>query len=227
MLEKEVIQNKLDARQKLASLSEEELMTLARNPEEFDKFIAGYALSINYIYVCYAYRYNDIIKKMINENMSRLDGNEELTNNVFHVLNHFDRQSKDSYALRTEFYNQFEALETASLKLDKFGLTLEDFDKKAADYFRKMTSGDFEDIKTDPMYLATVNYMAKYHPTYATFCYMNPTIQGHLSHVDKKSFEDKKEYRKFRRAANRTMNHLTKVGRKVRVEREKAKLLEK
>ena len=90
-----------------------------------------------------------------------------------------------------------------------------------------MTSGDFEDIKTDPMYLATVNYMAKYHPTYATFCYINPMIQCHLSHVDKNAFDDKKEYRKFRRAASRTMNDLTKAGRKVRAKREKAKLLEK
>ena len=56
MLEKEIIQSKLDARQKLATLSEEELIALAKNPEEFDKFIKGYAQSINYIYICYAYR---------------------------------------------------------------------------------------------------------------------------------------------------------------------------
>ena len=227
MLEKEIIQSKLDARQKLATLSEEELIALAKNPEEFDKFINGYAQSINYIYICYAYIYNDIIRKMINENMSRLEGNEELTNNVYRVLNHFDRHSKDSYATRVEFYNQFQAIEEENLQLSRFGLSLEEFDKKAADYFRKMTSGEFSDIKTDPMYVAIVNYMAKYHPTYATYCYMIPTIQGDLSHVDKKAFEDKKEYRRFRRAANKTLNNLTRAGRKVRTEREKAMLLDK
>lgn len=227
MLEKETIQSKLDARQKLATLSDEELIALAKNPEEFDKFIKGYAQSINYIYICYAYRYNDIIRKMINENMGRLEGNEELTNNVYHVLNHFDRHSKDSYGTRTEFYNQFQAIEEDSLELRRFDLSLEVFDKKAADYFRKMTGGEFSDIKTDPMYIATVNYMAKYHPVYATFCYMIPTIQGDLSHVDKNAFEDRKQYRKFRRAANKTLSNLTKAGRKVRKEREKAKLLEK
>jgi len=226
MLEKEIIQSKLDARQKLASLSEEDLITLAKNPEEFDKFIKGYALSINYIYICYAYRYNDIIRKMINENMGRLEGNEELTNNVYHILNHFNKHSKDSYGTRVEFFNQFQAIEETCLGLDKFNLSLEDFDKKAADYFRIMEDNNFDDIKTDPMFLATINYMTKYHPTYATFCYMIPSIQDYLCHVDKKDFEDKKEYRKFKRAASKTMNNLTKAGRKVRKEREKVKLLE-
>ena len=39
MKEKEIIQSRLDAMEKMATLSDDELMEVARNPEEFDKFM--------------------------------------------------------------------------------------------------------------------------------------------------------------------------------------------
>lgn len=219
---KEIIQSRLDAREKLATLSKEELITLARTPEEFDKFISGYALSMNKLYVCYAYRYNDIIRMMINENMDRLEGNEELSNNVYHVLGHLDSFAKESAEDRYEFACQFQAIEEHELGLDRFDSTLEDFDKNAAGIFRKMKELDFDDIKTDNNYLATVRFLGRFYAGYMSNTYMLPSIQQTLSHVDRDDFETKDEYKKFKRSATKTMYKFDKSLAKVRKERAKA-----
>ena len=218
---KEIIQSRLDAMEKLATLTNEELVELARNPEEFDKFISGYALSMNNLFVCHAYNKDGIIRKMINENMDRLDENEELSNNVFHVLKYLDSYSKESAEDRYEFTCQYEAIEENALCLDRFGASLNDFDKNAASIFRKMKELDFDSIKTDKYFLATVNFLGRHYPDYMSNTYMLPSIQQTLSHVDKGDFEDKKEYKKFKRAATKTLYRFDRSLSKARKERAK------
>ena len=218
---KEIIQSRLDAREKLATLTNEELVELARNPEEFDKFISGYALSMNNLFVCHAYNKDGIIRKMINENMDRLDGNEELSNNVFRVLKYLDSYSKESAEDRYEFTCQYEALEEHALCLDRFGASLDDFDKNAAGIFRKMKELDFDGLKTDKFYLATLNFLGRYYPDYMSNTYMLPSIYPTLSHVDKSDFEDKKEYRTFKRAVNKTASNFDRSLSKARKARAK------
>ena len=218
---KEIIQSRLDAREKLAILTDEELIELARNPEEFDKFISGYALSMNNLFVCHAYNKDGIIRKMINENMDRLDGNEELSNNVFRVLKYLDSYSKESAEDRYEFTCQYEALEEHALCLDRFGASLDDFDKNAAGIFRKMKELDFDGLKTDKFYLATLNFLGRHYPDYMSNTYMLPSIYPTLSHVDKSDFEDKKEYRTFKRAVNKTASNFDRSLSKARKARAK------
>ena len=56
---------------------------------------------------------------------------------------------------------------------------------------------EFDDIKTDKFYLATVNFLGKYYADYMSNTYMLPSIYPTLSHVDKSAFADKKEYSKL------------------------------
>lgn len=218
---KEIIQSRLDAREKLATLTDEELMVLAKNPVEFDKFISGYALSMNNLFVCHAYKKDGIIRKMISENMDRLDGNEELSNNVFRVLKYLDSYSKESAEDRYEFTCQYEALEEHALCLNRFGASLDDFDKNAAGIFRKMKELDFDGLKTDKFYLATLNFLGRHYPDYMSNTYMLPSIYPTLSHVDKSDFEDKKEYRTFKRAVNKTASNFDRSLSKARKARAK------
>lgn len=218
---KEIIQSRLDAMEKIATLSDEELMEVARNPEEFDKFINGYALSMNKLYVCHAYAKNGIIRKMISENMDRLEGNEELSNSVYYILKRFDNYANESAEDRYEFTCQYESLEEHALCLDKFGVTLTDFEKNAAGIFRKMKELDFDGLKTNKYYLATINFLGRYYADYMSNTYMLPSIYPTLSHVDKKDFDDKKEYRTFKRATNRTAINFDKACSKARKTRAK------
>ena len=221
MKEKEIIQSRLDAMEKMATLSDDELMEVARNPEEFDKFISGYVLSMNKLYVCHAYAKNDIIRKMIKENMDRLEGNEELSNSVYFILKRLDNYSNETAEDRYEFTCQYESLEEHALCLDRFGVSLTDFEKNAASIFRKMKELEFDDIKTDKFYLATVNFLGKYYADYMSNTYMLPSIYPTLSHVDKSAFADKKEYRTFKRATNKTAANFDKACNKARKARAK------
>ena len=218
---KEIIQSRLDAREKLATLTDEELMVLAKNPVEFDKFISGYDLSMNNLFVCHAYKKDGIIRKMISENMDRLDGNEELSNNVFRVLKYLDSYSKESVEDRYEFTCQYESIEEYDLCLNRFGASLDDFDKNAAGIFRKMKELDFDGLKTDKFYLATLNFLGRHYPDYMSNTYMLPSIYPTLSHVDKSDFEDKQEYRKFKRAVNKTASNFDRSLSKARKARAK------
>lgn len=218
---KEIIQDKLDARKKLVTFSREELMGLSRNPEEFDKFIEAYSMSMTHVYACYAYRYNDIIRDMIKVNQDRVFNDYPLINNVYHIERSLDSFGKLSYYDQDDFSGQFEAIETRALGIDTFGMSLASFEKEAASVFEKMTDMKFEEVQTEKSYIGVVNYLAKYHADYLSNSYMLPSILSSLSHVDKDSFADKKEYKTFKKAANRTLTNVEKACRKVRKERAK------
>lgn len=220
---KEIIQNKLDARQKLATMSKEELVELSKNPEEFDRFIDGFSRSMNAAFVCYAYQYNDIIREMISNNMDRIGENDDLSQRVHFILRHFQSYGEETEGYRREFFYQYEAVEAQSLNIDKLGLGVKDLDKVAATYFRRMTNLEMEDMRSDKNYLATVSYLAKYYPEYMTYTYMLPEIQKTLSHVDKKDFDSKEEYKAFKKVATKTLNKMSKEG--YRIKKEKIKEL--
>lgn len=218
---KEIIQKKLDARQKLATMNREELVALSKNPEEFDRFIDGFSRSMSSVFVCYAYQYNDIIREMISNNMDRLEGNDDLSQRVHFILHHFDSFGKESEGYRREFFYQFEAVEAQCLHIDKLGLGVKDLDKVAATYFKRMTNLEMDSMRSDKNYLATVSYLVKYHPEYMTYSYMLPEIQKTLSHVEQKDFASKDEYKAFKKVANKTMNRISKEGHRIRKERVK------
>lgn len=224
MEEREKIQNKLDARQKLAAMSREELINLSHEASEFDRFISGLADSMNCVFVCYAYRYDDIIRDMIRNNMDRLEEDETLSQNVYKVLNNLNEYANHSPGFKREFSDQYEAIESQSLGLYKLEMSLTDFDKNAADYFRKMMDYRFEDMRSDKKYLATVNYLVKYHSEYMSSCHILPSVQDTLCNVDRGDFSSRKEYHTFKKVANKTMSKFEKNRRILYKEREKIKI---
>lgn len=218
---KEQIQSRLDAREKLASLGFGELVELAKDPNKFDYFMNGLSLSINSTYVCYLYPYFGVIREMINQNLSRLDDNEKLSYDVFRVLNYIETYDKHNHGYKSEFNAQYESLVVANIRLDKLGISLKDFDRNAATYYKKIEEGNVEDIKTDKYYIATVSYLSKYHPEYFRNWHMLPTIFDTIYHPKKEDFEDKKDYKAFKKVASGISSNMAKYGK------ERAKVMEK
>jgi len=210
MEERKIIQSKLDARQKMVKLSNEELLNLSKDVEKFDEFIFGFANAMDFIFVCYAYQYNDIIRKMINENIDRIDENEELSQSVYKILNNLDAYSKENSDYRREISDQYEAVEAQSLYIDKFKMTLADFDKMAADCFKKMNADEIDSVPTDKNFISVVNYLVKYHPVYLSNCDILSDIKSKLTNVNVDSFDNKKEYKTIKKVASKTLTRLEK-----------------
>ena len=219
--EKERIQIKLDAREKLATLGFGELVELSKDPNKFDYFMEGIAMSMSNTFVCYMYPYFGVVKEMINQNMSRLNDNEELSQNVFKVLSFFEQYDKHDGGYKSEFNAQYESLVSADLRLDKLGITLKEFYQNAADRFRRMTDGKIDEMRTDKYYAATVVYLSKYHPEYLRNCYMIPEIFSTLYNPKKSDFENKNDYKTFKKIGATVSSNLAKYGK------ERAKVMSK
>ena len=219
--EKEQIQSKLDAREKLASLGFGELIELSKDPNKFDYFMEGLANSMSNTFVCYMYPYFSVVREMINQNKSRLNENEDLSQHVFKVLSYFEQYDKYDPGYKSEFYDQYVSVVVSSLRLDKLGLTLKDFYSQAADRFRRMTDGKIDEMRSDKYYAATVAYLSKHHPEYLRNCYMIPVIYDTIYHPNKNDFEDKKDYKAFKKVASTISSNLAKY------ERERAKVKSK
>lgn len=219
--EKEQIQSKLDAREKLAVLGFGELVELSKDPNKFDYFMEGIALSMSNTFVCYMYPYFGVVKEMINQNMSRLNDNEELSQNVFRVLSYVEQYDKHDNGYKSEFNAQYESLVAANLKLDKLGITLKDFYAHAASRFRDMTNGKIQDMRNDKYYAATVLYLSKYHPEYLRNCYMIPEIFDTLYNPKKEDFDSRKDYKAFKKVGAAVSSNLARYGK------ERAKVMSK
>ena len=214
MSEKEMIQSELNAREKLASLSDDELLELASNPNDFDYLMDGLAKCMNPSFVCYAYQYNDIVRKMININRGRIVEDEKLTEDVYKVLCHLNEYDSRSYEFREDFTGQYVSIVRDALGLRKLGISLEDFDKNALGTWKKMSSLDFEDLNNDKYCLAVFNYLVYYHPEYMRKAEFLPFVQDMFGKVDEKDFDTKKEYKSFKRVAKKSMNNLDKYTKK-------------
>lgn len=214
MEEKEMIRCKLSARNKLASLSEDELLKLSDDEKEFDYFLKGLASCMNSSFVCYAYRYNDIIVEMIKRNIHRMEGNEEQTNDVYQVLSHLNEYASKSYEFRDDFTPQYEFIVSDAFGLNKFNISLKEFDKNALNVWDKMNEFKFEELKNDKYYLTTIGYLVYYHPEYVIKCEMLPQIKDTLNNINSEDFEDKKEFKKYKSVAKKTMRNLEKNAKK-------------
>ncbi len=209
MEEREIIRDSLEAKKMLVTLNDEELLKVAEDDKKFSSFIRGVAVRMNSAYVCYAFQFNSILRKMINE-ASKRDLSENDLNCIYKVLYHLDEYGSQSKSFRYDFTSQYEYIETNDLGLAKLGLTLEDLDRNLLGMFDKINSGNIEDVKTDKYYLATVSYLSKIHPRYLRNSFMIPEIKKSLCFIDKNSFDDRKEYRAFKRVASRTMRRIEK-----------------
>ncbi len=219
--EKEQIQSKLDAREKLASLGFGELIELSKDPNKFDYFMEGLANSMSNTFVCYMYPYFSVVREMINQNKSRLNDNEDLSQNVFKVLSYFEQYDKHDAGYKSEFNAQYESLVVSDLRLDKLGITLKDFYGQAADRFRRMTEGKINEMRSDKYYAATVAYLSKYHPEYLRNCYMIPDIYRTIYNPRREDFTEKKDFKAFKKVGSTVSSNLAKYGK------ERAKVMSK
>lgn len=213
-VEEEQIQSRLDAREKLASLGFGELIELSKDPNKFDYFIEGIANSMSNTFVCYMYPYFSVVREMINQNKSRLNENEDLSQHVFKVLSYFEQYDKYDSGYKSEFYDQYVSVVVSSLRLDKLGLTLKDFYSQAADRFRRMTDGKIDEMRSDKYYAATVAYLSKYHPEYLRNCCMIPDIYKTIYRPKEEDFAEKKDYKAFKKVGSTVSSNLAKYGKK-------------
>ena len=218
---KEQIQSKLDAYEKLFTLSYGELITISADPNKFDYFMNGLAHAINSTSICYLYPYFGVIREMINNNRERLDTNEIFSSDVLKVLSHIEDYDDYSYDYKSDFYSQYESLMVSGVGLDKLDITLKEFYKNASSIFSKITSDEIDIIKTDKNYAAMVSYLSKYHPEFFRNWYMLPRIFDTLFHPKKDDFDDKKDYKTFKKIGSMVSSNMSKYGK------ERAKVLSK
>ena len=211
MNEREEIRNSLLSKKMLATLSDEELLKRTEGKEAFSKFIAGIAYVMTPVYVCYAYKDNDILRKIISRGLeNNSDLSMETQRDVITVLQNLNEYSNRDQEFRYEFTTQYESIETHALGLTKLGMTLEEMDSVLLDMFDKINSGNIDDVKTDKNYLATVSYLARRHSSYLRNSFMIPEIKKSLCFVDKNAFDDRKEYKAFKRVASTTLRRIEK-----------------
>jgi len=213
VVERKQIQSKLDAREKLARLSNEELLELSKNPSDFDYFVEGLAIGMNYGSVCYLYQYFGIIKEMINNNMDRMASNEEMSQNALYVLRYLTLYDKHDYKYKVDFSAQYKSLVASNLKLDKLGMDLNDLDKFAATMFSAISEGNIEDIQCDKYYVATVAYLSKYHPQYLQDCPSLMKIYDTIYNPNRHYFASKKDYNAFKKVALVVTNNMSRYSR--------------
>lgn len=213
MEEREIILSKLNARQKLASLSEEKLLSLAEDSKEFDYLMGGLARCMSPSFVCYAYRYNDILREMIKKNMARIGENEELSQNVYKILGYLDEYDSKGAKFRSDFTPQYEYIFMASLGLNKLGVSLESFDKNALDMFDRIENLEIAEIKNNEYYLATVSYLVHYHPEYLKSSHVIFSIQNSLHNVNRNDFDNGDKYKAFKKVANMNIKKLQKYSK--------------
>lgn len=221
MEEREIIQNKLKSMQKLESFSDEELLALSET--DFSVVMKGLAICMNSTFVCYAYKYNDIVRKMINKNRRVVEENDELNQSVYKILSHLNEYDSRGLTFRREFSPQYESVTMSYLGLDKLQMSLHDFYIHAPGVLDNIENVELEEIRSNKYFLAMVSYLATFHPEYLIDSHMIFSIQNTLSNINKNDFNSVEEYRSFKKVANKTMTKLQKYSKN----REKKYLKEK
>lgn len=220
---KKQIQSKLDARKLLVSLNCGELLVLSQDKEKFDYFISGLAENMNIVFVCYIYPYFGVIKEMINNNLSRLDEDEELNQNVYKVLDYISRFDKYDRDYKIDFNEQYSFSLANRLFLNKLGISVVNFDKRAGNIFKMITENDIDTIKNDRYYLAVVSYLAKYYPDYLINSDNYDVIYRSISSPKREEFLDKNDYKVFKKVGSLILDNIKRYERKCLKEKIKEK----
>ena len=226
MEERKLIRLVFESKQKLATLSEKELMEIAQDPEQFKRFISGTAFSMTNLYVCFAYWYKNILYKMINANKDKtVDELGMDTITAMLVITHrLDEYDKKDSEYREDFTGQYEYFEACDLGLRKLGMDVGNMNAHLLDMFDIIDHGNVSKVKRNKYYLATVSYLTKYHMGYLLDEKVLPRVWSSLNDVRMSEFASRDDYRIFKKVTDKTLKKI-KLGREMAIEQGKGKLI--
>lgn len=222
MEERKQIRLILESKQKLATLSPDELMKIALDEEQFKKFISGTACSMTNYYVCFAYWYKDILYQMIGANKDKTlnELGEDTVTKMLFVLQRLDEYDKKDPDYREDFTGQYEYFEACDLGLKNLGMDIGKMNAHLLEMFDIIDCGNVSKVKRNKYYLATVSYLAKYHMGYLLDGKVLPRVWSSLNDVKRSEFVSRDDYRVFKKVTDRTLKKI-KTGRERAIEQEK------
>ena len=224
MEEREKIHNSLQSKKMLATLSEEELLSIAEDRDKFSQFISGIAYEINPYYVGHIYRHNNILQKMIGKVLkNELDLSDEDYDNALFVTKQLNDFGSKNSSFRMDFTYQYESIQAYLMGLDKLDISLNDMDKVLVDMFDKIDNGKIEEIKSNKYYLATVGYLLSNYSSYLLNSEILPEIKTSLTSIDKSSFANEKEYNSFKKVSSKMLRRIKNKTKIEKKQKEKVK----
>ena len=222
MEERKLIRLVLESKQKLATLSPDELMKIASDEEQFKRFITGTACSMTNYYVCFAYWYKDILYQMIGANKDKTlnELGEDTVTKMLFVLQRLDEYDKKDPDYREDFTGQYEYFEACDLGLKNLGMDVGKMNAHLLEMFDIIDHGNVSKVKRNKYYLATVSYLTKYHMGYLLDGKVLPKVWSSLNDVKRSDFASRDDYRVFKKVTDKTLKKI-KLGREKTMERAK------
>lgn len=220
--ERKLIRLVLESKQKLATLSPDELMKIASDEEQFKRFITGTACSMTNLYVCFAYWYKNILYKMIDANKDKPveELGEDTITAMFVITNRIDEYDKRDSEYREDFTGQYEYFEAYDLGLKNLGMDVGKMNAHLLEMFDIIDHGNVSKVKRNKYYLATVSYLTKYHMGYLLDGRVLPKVWSSLNDVKRSDFASRDDYRVFKKVTDKTLKKI-KLGREKAMEQAK------